>query len=310
MLLEFGRVLFRSGFGGYITFYYPQGIGNMVGEYDFRVLGNAFANNAEPGVIMVMKDENGNGLPDDTWYEIWGSEHDHAETNTDYSITYYKPTAEKEAESLPTDYIYWQDSEGSNGYLPKNRYHSQSYWPGFVGRDSITFTSTRLRNNAIDVNGDGSYITFATFDYGYADNCSNSADCSQINIEWAATKEGVSVSLDTIHFIKIATGINQCYGNTGEVSTEVGGITLVARETSLETIIEDKHMVFYAHGMLHIENAEGGMASLYSINGTLLQHHLITESFFQRDLSNLDCGIYLVRIDQGEKVSYHKIIKK
>ena len=137
-----GSLLSLGGCGGYITFYYPQGIGNMAGEYDFRVLGNAFANNAEPGVIMVMKDENGNGLPDDTWYEIWGSEHDHAETNTDYSTTYNNPTHAQEAESLPTDSLFWYASVGSNAYLPTNTYRAQSDWPCFDVRASITSATT------------------------------------------------------------------------------------------------------------------------------------------------------------------------
>lgn len=69
-----------GGFGGYIVVGFDHTIENKSGLCDFRVLGNAFyANGAsdygssEPGVIQVCYDANGNGLPDDGWYEIAGS---------------------------------------------------------------------------------------------------------------------------------------------------------------------------------------------------------------------------------------------
>ena len=124
-LIANNGLLSLGAFGGYVIFACPQGIANVTGEYDFRVLGNAFNNNSEPGVIMVMKDVNGNGLPDDEWYDIWGSEHDDENSNLHYQITYYKPTAEKEAEQAPTDYLLWRDNEGNSGYVSKNRFHAQ-----------------------------------------------------------------------------------------------------------------------------------------------------------------------------------------
>ncbi len=35
------------------------------------------------------------GLPDDEWYEIAGSEYGHAKTVKNYEITYYKPNENK-----------------------------------------------------------------------------------------------------------------------------------------------------------------------------------------------------------------------
>ena len=78
-------VISLGGFGGTITVGFHQSIRNSKGEYDFRILGNASYNqntgtgalggSAEPGIVLVSKDENGNGLPDDEWYELAGSEY-------------------------------------------------------------------------------------------------------------------------------------------------------------------------------------------------------------------------------------------
>ena len=57
-----------GGYGGYITFHFDHSIANVQGQADVLILGNSnFENNSEPGIVMVSKDENGNGLPDDTW---------------------------------------------------------------------------------------------------------------------------------------------------------------------------------------------------------------------------------------------------
>ena len=76
-------VISLGGFGGTITVGFHQSIRNSKGEYDFRILGNASYNqntgtgalggSAEPGIVLVSKDENGNGLPDDedSYYPNW-----------------------------------------------------------------------------------------------------------------------------------------------------------------------------------------------------------------------------------------------
>ena len=148
-LLERGSLVSLGAWGGSITLHYAAGIYNHVGEYDFRVLGNAFTNSAEPGVRYVMKDENGNGIADDTWYEIAGSAHSSTETNRSYEIVYYKPSAEKEAQTgAVSDYIAWRDSEGGSGHVSKTTFHQQSYWPAWLGRDSLCIRATRLPSNA------------------------------------------------------------------------------------------------------------------------------------------------------------------
>jgi hypothetical protein len=56
-----------GGWGGYIVFGFDHSVENGSGG-DLYIRGNAFEGNSEAGVVWVMQDENGNGLPDDTWY--------------------------------------------------------------------------------------------------------------------------------------------------------------------------------------------------------------------------------------------------
>src|SRR5690606_31701591 len=124
-----------GSFGGYLTMGFDHTIVNGEGK-DFMVKGNASNYWAEPGIIMVSYDANRNGLPDDEWFEIYGSEHSNPETIKNYEVTYYRPEAE------PTDpneqnYIAWKDNQGKTGFVPKNTFHQQTYYPGWEA-DSLT----------------------------------------------------------------------------------------------------------------------------------------------------------------------------
>ena len=60
--------------------------------------------------------------------------------------------------------------------------------------------------------------------YGYADNETNAADDSAIDISWAINNMGQNVELPGVDFIKIYTGVNQENGWLGECSTEITGV--------------------------------------------------------------------------------------
>lgn len=229
-----------GGFGGYIVFGFDHMVENKAGFCDFRVLGNAFmaidnpnqsrvGGSCEPGVIMVSYDANNNGLPDDEWYEIAGSEHNNGTDKKNYSITYFKPDPNKPAipgeakHEIDKEYIRWEDSEGNTGWKVKNSFHRQSYYPEWIKEDKITFTGTLLRDNAIDESGEGTFWVLYPYDYGYVDNFTNSDDRSAIDINWAVDKDGNPANLPGIHFVRVHTGINQEAGWLGEVSTEVAG---------------------------------------------------------------------------------------
>lgn len=230
-----------GGFGGYVIFGFGHTVENKKGLKDFRILGNAFwaegssttgeidrGGSCEPGIIMVSMDSNKNGIPDDEWYEIIGSEHKNA--IKDYEITYYRPNSEKtpvldEDHYYATDveYIRWTDNQGNSGYKMKNRYHSQNYFPEWLKEDKITFKGTLLPNNAIDESNTGEYWVQYSFNYGYADNAPNNDDASAIDIDWAVNSNGNKVYLPQIDFVKIYSALNQECGWLGETSTEIAG---------------------------------------------------------------------------------------
>lgn len=215
-------VISLGGFGGTITVGFHQSIRNSKGEYDFRILGNASYNqntgtgalggSAEPGIVLVSKDENVNGLPDDEWYELAGSEYGKDTETRNYEITYYRPQP-------ANGDVRWTDNQGGEGFVYRNSYHQQdSYYPNWIEEDEITFRGTRLKNNAI--NEGGTWVGYC-YPWGYADNHPNRSEFSQFKIDWAVDQNGNHVELDKIDFVKIYTAVNQNVGWMGEISTEV-----------------------------------------------------------------------------------------
>lgn len=232
------EVITLGGFGGYVVFGFDHTIPNVPGQRDIRILGNAFANNAEPGVILVAYDRNKNGIPDeDEWFEIAGSEHGHAAVIRHYEITYNKPTKDKEGQSGEVaEYIRWKDNQGQQGWKAKNKFHQQSYYPQWIKEESLTFKGTLLPNNAVRV-GQTENWQLHPFAWGYADNYPNTREGATIDIDWAVDQAGNKVQLPGVDFIKIYTGLNQEAGWLGETSTEVAGaIDLHLEGTSIQTL--------------------------------------------------------------------------
>lgn len=220
--LERGLDISLGGFGGYIVVGFDHNVLNFP-QYDFAVMTNAFDGSSEPAVVWVMKDENGNGLPDDTWYELAGSETGKAETIENYAVTYYRPSAPKMS-------VQWSDNQGGSGeisYLPSH--HTQDYYyPEWIEADSYTLVGTRLKARSYDDSGDGTYWVNPHFDWGYADNFSPedfiAKDRSnRFDISNAVNARGERVELDYINFVKVQSAINFQCGWIGEVSTEVRG---------------------------------------------------------------------------------------
>lgn len=235
-----GTLVTLGGYGGYIVVGFDHTIVNRPGEYDFKVLGNAFystgaaggsGGSSEPGIVMVSADVNGNGIPDDAWYELAGSEYQKPSTIKNYEITYYRPDEAKtpvpgtDPSITDSTYVRWTDNQGGEGYLSKLTYHKQAYYPQWLSGETLSFQGTRLADNAIDESGNGSYYVLYAYDWGYADNHPNDSEKSNFKIDWAVDAEGNPVHLRGIDFIKIYTGVNQFNGWLGECSTEVAGVT-------------------------------------------------------------------------------------
>ena len=227
-----------GGYGGYVTFGFDHTVVNRHGKKDFRIWGNAFyellnpdekGGSAEPGIVMVSYDVNMNGIPDDPWYELAGSEYHKLETIHNYTLTYSRP--DRAREPVPdydypylTDlyYIPWFDSEGNTGYMPKNSFHAQEYYPKWVDTDELTFTGTRLAPNAVDTSGMGTYYILYSYDWGYVDNHPNDfADLNSFDIDLAVDADGNPVHLPGVDFVRVYTGLNQYCGWLGETSTEI-----------------------------------------------------------------------------------------
>ena len=202
-----------GGFGGYIIVGFDHSIVNLP-DYDFAVYGNAHTAGSEPGIVWVSVDDNGNGIPDDAWYELRGSEYYNQYTLHDYSVTYYRPDG-------PGQDVRWTDSEGQEGSIDYlSAFHTQdSYYPDWIVADSYTLSGPRLKANNYDQSGNGSYWVNPDYDWGYADNWNS----TKFDIDHAMDAGGGNVILKYIDFIKVQTAVNAKSGWLGELSTEVTG---------------------------------------------------------------------------------------
>lgn len=227
-----------GAFGGYITFGFDHTVVNMPGKNDFMVLGNSFyeegfesakAGSCEPGIVMVSVDVNGNGLPDDEWFELAGSEFASPATIHDYAISYTRPDDLKPAVPRPpyildAEYIAWTDSEGEAGFVAKNFQHTQSYYPMWETADELHFSGSRLAGNALDVYGNGLYFQLSSYPWGYVDNHPNIyGELNSFDIGNAVDSEGKPVWLPGIDFVRVYTAVNQYCNWIGETSTEIAG---------------------------------------------------------------------------------------
>jgi hypothetical protein len=234
--LRQGAYVSLGGFGGYVVLGFDHSIDND-GGYNFQIIGNSFEGSSEPGIVWVMQDENGDGQPNDTWYELKGSEYGNAETIQDYEVTYYRPRA-------PQMPVAWSDNRGNTGvidYLAS--FHRQDYYyPLWVKEDTYTLRGTRLKSRTRQLSVAPEYWVNESFDWGYADNLSAtdrltndinydaSANANHFKISHAVRFDGQPANLAYIDFIKVQTGVNAKAGWLGENSTEVFG----ARDYNLE----------------------------------------------------------------------------
>lgn len=220
-----------GAYGGYVTFHFDHSIANIDGQYDFYVAGNAISGGAEPGIVMVSKDENRNGLPDDPWYELSGS----ADVDSagkviyGYEITYVR----NDLDDIP-----WTDNQRGTGTVDRNSFHTQEYFPEWL-EEPLVFTGTLLPANGVNAGSGGrDYWSRSSLRYGYVDNVANtdSAGCS-FDISWAVDGERNPVNLDFIDFVRVYTAVNQVCGWTGETSTEVSGAEDLHLDASISAII-------------------------------------------------------------------------
>ena len=238
---KLGGTVSLGSYGGYIVFGFDHPVVNKHG-YDVKIYGNAIQSAAvpdqaggscEPGIIMVGVDMDGDGVPSaaDRWYEIKGSDYDRCQHG--FEVTYYKPDESKtrvphQSWSFITDieYVRWttNDPDAAEGYVWRNSFHSQPYWPLWIEDTVLTFRGSKLPNSSFDMspNGSGNNWFQPFFGEGYVDNLPNGQEPGFM-IDWAVDEDGNPVELDHIDFVKVYSAQLDYCGWLGEVSTEVCG---------------------------------------------------------------------------------------
>ena len=221
-----GGLVSLGAYGGYITFHFDHSIANVKGEKDLYIKGNTFAaseyqgrkgGSSEPGIVMVSQDANGNGLPDDPWYELSGS----ADVDSVGKVIYgYQISYERsDMQNVP-----WTDNQGASGYVERNGFHQQEYFPMWLP-SPLKFEGTLLPRNGYNVGtSDQPYWFQFAFRYGYVDNLGNNdlEGCS-FDIGWAVDAQRKPVHLSHIDFVRVYCAEKQTCGWLGETSTEVSG---------------------------------------------------------------------------------------
>lgn len=306
-----GGTVTLGAFGGYITFGFDHTVQNAAGKADFKVLGNSFfstkaekpdGGSSEPGVIMVSRDENGNGLPDDTWYEIRGTAYSNSSAN--FSITYYKPAADhKPVVSDPRgaysddEYIRWSASDGTSGYMPKLIVHTQDYYPVWLGSDELTFTGTRLPGNAVEEGSRVKEWVLYPVGNGYADCYPNDDARAEIDIDMATDADGKPANLPGIDFVRVYTGQLQNVGALGETSTEVcGAVDLNSTQGIADATASDDIKIFFTGESLRVLGAaEGAAIRVCDLAGRTVLETAATSAAAAVN-APLPAGIYLVTV--------------
>ena len=327
-----------GGFGGYIIVGFDHTIWNDPENpygVDFTIVGNAISNSSEPGVVMVMRDTNGNGIPDDgEWYELKGGNHDLPTTIRNYTITYKNPNSDEAADVL------WTDNMGNSGVLKNIITHRQPYYPlpeifPDYPQNEVTFTGTLIGLDIID--DDPQYIRIPALKFGYADNNpftgwsppffpdnpntenileGNGGDA--FDIDWAIDKDGKSVYLEGIDFIKIHTAVNHNAGWLGEISTEICAVIDVSPYDilSIRDLTDKTDIVVYpnpADDFVNIcfEERQTVSVEIWNYAGKLFYSNKeVAGNLLTIPIHDFPSGVYMVCIYDGTKRIVKKIVKK
>lgn len=309
-----------GAFGGYVVFGFDHPLVNLSGEYDLKIYGNAIISDkgrrggsCEPGTVWVSVDENSNGIPDDRWYQLAGSEYSNPSTIHNFSIVYHRPSPDHQAVPSSTDrsirdteYILWESDSPArpSGYIQANTFHRQNYWPEWIDSDKLEFAGTLLPDNAIDTNGKGTSWTLLAFGEGYVDNLPDAED-SGLKLDWAVDEEGRHVDLQAVDFIKVQSAMLQNCGWLGETSTEVCG----AEDLHPEALAQSTSVPYHSSdvecrlcgGVLQLRASAGDSAEILSPEGVSLFCTLCSGEWESIDISGMPHGLYIVRLGQFSK---------
>ena len=308
-----GSVISLGGFGGSITVGFDQPIRNDPQNpygVDFTVGGNAFPNWTEPGAVMVMKDENGNGLPDDTWYELAGSDY-HFSSSKKVDITYFNP-----GYTVAHD-VLWETGEGEAGVIFKNNFHRQPYYPQPVIFNNVNNLEEKYTGTAVKIRVNRSnpgFVTSGSLSFGYADNKSgnstptipgnpyfddeNGRSADGFDLSWAVNEQGNPVVLDEVHFVKVYNAAQENAGWLGEASTEIEGFAI----TTPDPDWVQRDYLFQLIGSAPFQLLKGETHSFEGIlfkNG-IPQDALASWSVSDESLGNIDRNGNFSALEKGQ----------
>lgn len=258
-----GCVASLGSFGGYIVYGFDAPIKNDPRNpygIDFQISGNPLnAGNrsswwSEAGAVQVMKDLNGNGLPDDgEWYELAGSDYWLSSTYRNIEVTYYNPGYQQRY-TVP-----FTTNKGFDGAVLTNNFHRQAYYPlpenyPASARDQITLTGNLIKG-VLDKRSPSFIEYYRGPAFGYCDNWGSTLEPENIvnpynqkityagdekrpqdgfDISWAVDKDGNHVELDQIDFVRVYCALWANAGWLGEASTESGQVVMTIPDDSYE----------------------------------------------------------------------------
>jgi len=216
-------LIYLGGWGGCIIAGFDHQVKDGPG-YEFAVFTEPGAG-SEPGVVYVMNDLNGDGLPNDgDWIELKGSELNNSETIRNYQVTYYKP--------VYNGNVTWNDNQGNQGELTPCYPSGSWWWSGYGDKTEMVFSGVKLpnsyENKPIQAGTENWVPRPGLFSFGYA-KCYGNTDWNSslkanlFDISNAVDSSGNPLTLTGINFIKVQSGVFQIAGWLNEVSTEISG---------------------------------------------------------------------------------------
>ncbi|MCH5219240.1 MAG: hypothetical protein J1F20_01625 [Muribaculaceae bacterium] len=231
-MLNKGSLVSLGALGGQITLTLAEPIYcDRTKDADFRVLGNAYLTgsmdgltlgSAEPGMVWIMEDTNGNGIADDKWYCFMGEMIDEI---TKVEITYTEIATPTSAQ-----WVKWQCNDGTEGFLTCNTaYHDHTYFPQWQYKDasnaSMTLTAYKVPANGF-VEPSSGLVRQICYP-GFADCYPNNDPRSAFSIRDAVDVDGNKADITRIDFIRVVTAVIDSNGPLGETSTEIGGVEIL-----------------------------------------------------------------------------------